>query len=119
MPKSRSRKDYDEEKALAAGLTRDETGRFGSRDPVTGRIFKAPGHSTLIKSVKEDQALGFRNVIQGTRLQSQEEGSPQLQMGSVSAPRDVDLSGAVFPSELDLAIKAGLAPRSAERRKKR
>ncbi len=123
MGKSRSQREtfYKEEQAAREGLGGDpETGQHGfSRSPNTGLMFKKPGHPTLDKAQKEDAKLGGQLVQVGEGMASFERGDPRLQQGSVSAPRDTDISGALFNSETLRAIERGKAPRTEEAKKKR
>jgi len=108
---------YDLEKAIKVGLKPDPvSGHWGSRDPISGASLKVPGHPTLSLAVKEDKALGYNNVLRGTRLYSFKKSDPRLQGGSVNTPRSRDISGALFSSELEKAIRSDKAPRSKKRR---
>lgn len=51
---------YDYEGAKKAGLKRDpKTGRWPSRDPKTGLIFKGSNHPTWPKTVKAEKKAGY------------------------------------------------------------
>jgi hypothetical protein len=86
--------DYDYAAARKAGLG-SSGGHWPSRSPKTGQVLKKAGHKTLHKSVREDQQKGYRNILRGSTLYSFKPSDPRMRGGSVSAPRDRDLSGAV------------------------
>jgi hypothetical protein len=124
MPKSRSRREetfYKDEQAAREGLGGNpETGQHGySRSPNTGLMFKKPGHPTMNLAQEADARLGGQLVQRGEGMASFERGDPRLQVGAEAAPRDTDISGALYESDTLRAIQKGKAPRTAEARKKR
>jgi len=133
MPKSRSQKEtfYKDEQAAKEGLGGNpETGQHGySRSPDTGLMFKLPGHPTMNLAVEEDRRTvapsgdnpghpGGRVVQRGVGMASYPDGDPRQQMSSEGAPRDLDISGAIYESDTQRAISQGKAPRTAAKRRK-
>lgn len=56
--------EYDYEGAKAAGLTPNEAGKWSSRDPKTGLLFKGHGHISWHKTVAAEEELG-NTIIKG------------------------------------------------------
>ena len=111
-------KDAEAERFGLAG--NPETGAHGaSRNPYTGLMLKLPGHDTVNLAVETDRREGYRVTQIGQGLSSFETSDPRLQTGSEVAPRDTDISGAIYESETKAAIAAGKAPRTEAARKKR
>ncbi len=50
---------YDYHRARKAGIKRDATGHYQSRDPKTGQILKGRGHATFHKTVKGEKEAGY------------------------------------------------------------
>jgi len=52
-------KGYDYQSAKSAGLIKDETGHWPSRNPKTGQILKGTSHPTFNKTIKGEEAAGY------------------------------------------------------------
>ena len=83
--------DYDMRAAYKAGAEpmwndKDKSYHLSSRDPKTGRIFKAPHHPTYLKALVEDAKLGYYPTID-----SNGNTYTETWRGNTQYPREIEI----------------------------
>ena len=89
---------YDMESALRAGLTKDKTGHWGSRDPETGLILKGRKHPTFQKTLDDEKELGYTIEKQGNRYYSFKDAPDTLSDEVMNEPEDKE---SLYPIEYE------------------
>lgn len=92
--------DYDMRAAYKAGAQpmwneEDKSFHLSSRDPKTGRIFKAPHHPTYLEALAEDASLGYYSTID-----SKGNTYTETWEGNIQYPREIEVPYKAFGGNL-------------------